>query len=52
MEADPLQLSTVGLGTYLGMPDDKDDFDVYNAVKLLSQSSGVNVFDTAINYRC
>lgn len=52
MSADPLHLSTVGLGTYLGLPDDKTDFDVYNAAKLLVQSGGVNVIDTAINYRC
>lgn len=45
-------MSTVGLGTYLGLPDDITDFDVYNAVKLLVQSGGVNVLDTAINYRC
>jgi hypothetical protein len=47
-----MQLSTVGLGTYLGLPDDPTDFDVYNAAKLLIQSNGVNVLDTAINYRC
>lgn len=45
-------LSTVGLGTYLGMPDDATDFDVYNAAKLLVLSGSVNVIDTAINYRC
>ena len=28
------------------------DFDVYNAAKLLVTSGGVNVLDTAINYRC
>lgn len=47
-----LNLSTVGLGTYLGLPDDATDFDVYNAAKLLVLSGGVNVLDTAINYRC
>ena len=45
-------LSTVGLGTYLGLPDDVTDFDVYNAAKLLVLSGGTNVIDTAINYRC
>ena len=45
-------LSTIGLGTYLGLPDDATDFDVYNAAKLLVLSGGVNVIDTAINYRC
>jgi len=34
------------------MPDDAHDFDVYNATKLLLASGGVNVVDTAINYRC
>ena len=48
----PLELSTVGLGTYIGAPDDQTDFDVYNAVKLMVMSGGVNVIDTAINYRC
>ena len=45
-------MSTVGLGTYLGLPDDETDFDVYNAAKLLVLSGGVNHIDTAINYRC
>jgi len=48
----PLELSTVGLGSYLGAPDDSTDFDLYNAAKLLVLSGGVNVLDTAINYRC
>ena len=48
----PLELSTVGLGTYIGLPNDQTDFDVYNAAKLLVKSGGVNVIDTAINYRC
>lgn len=42
----------MGLGTYLGLPDDATDFDVYNAAKALILSGGVNVLDTAINYRC
>jgi len=28
-------LSTVGLGTYVGKPDDEDDFDTYVAAKYL-----------------
>ena len=36
----------------MGLPDDQTDFDVYNAAKLLVASGGVNVLDTAINYRC
>ena len=45
-----LHLSNVGIGTYLGDPDDKTDELVKNAVKQ-SILSGVNVIDTAINYR-
>lgn len=47
-----LDLSTVGLGTYLGMPDDQDDFDMYIALTYLARSGALNVVDTAINYRC
>lgn len=47
-----LNLSTVGMGTYLGSPDDQDDFDLYIALKYLLKSSTLNVIDTAINYRC
>jgi hypothetical protein len=42
----------VGIGTYIGAPDDQTDFDQYNAIKLMIQSGGINVLDTAINYRC
>lgn len=45
-----LTLSNIGIGTYLGDPDDKTDDAVKNAVKQ-SILSGVNVIDTAINYR-
>ena len=45
-----LILSNVGIGTYLGNPDEKTDEVVKNAVKQ-SVLSGVNVIDTAINYR-
>ena len=45
-----LNLSNVGIGTYLGDPDNKTDELVKNAVKQ-SILSGVNVIDTAINYR-
>ena len=45
-----LHLSNVGIGTYLGEPDTKTDELVKNAVKQ-SVLSGVNVIDTAINYR-
>lgn len=45
-----LYLSNVGIGTYLGDADAKTDELVTNAVKQ-SILSGVNVIDTAINYR-
>lgn len=45
-----LTLSNVGIGTYLGDSDDKTDEAVKTAVKQ-SILSGVNVIDTAINYR-
>jgi aryl-alcohol dehydrogenase-like predicted oxidoreductase len=45
-----LHLSNVGIGTYLGDADARTDELVTNAVKQ-SILSGVNVVDTAINYR-
>lgn len=45
-----LHLSNVGVGTYLGDADSKTDELVTSAVKQ-SILSGVNVIDTAINYR-
>ncbi len=45
-----LSLSNVGIGTYLGDADAKTDELVTNAVKQTIES-GVNVVDTAINYR-
>lgn len=45
-----LMLSNVGIGTYLGDADSKTDELVTNAVKQ-SILSGINVVDTAINYR-
>lgn len=43
-------VSSVGLGTYLGSPDAETDTDYREAVTL-ALDSGVNVLDTAINYR-
>ena len=45
-----LSLSNVGVGTYLGNIDDATDELVKNAVKT-SILDGINVIDTAINYR-
>lgn len=46
-----LTVSSIGMGTYLGECDDRED-DRY--VKALSAgvTKGLNVLDTAINYRC
>jgi len=45
-----LTLSNVGVGTYLGEPNSETDTLVKNAVKQ-SILAGINVIDTAINYR-
>jgi len=45
-----LALSNVGVGTYLGDPNEKTDELVKDAIKT-SILSGINVIDTAINYR-
>ena len=45
-----LFLSSVGIGTYLGEMDDATDQVSFEAIKL-SILSGVNIIDTAINYR-
>ena len=45
-----LTLANVGIGTYLGNPDADTDLQQKNAIKK-SVLYGVNVIDTAINYR-
>lgn len=45
-----LTLSSIGMGTYLGNADDATDLLVKDAV-IKSVSLGINVIDTAINYR-
>ena len=45
-----LWLSSIGLGTYLGEPDDAADAAYTEAISLAA-ASGINVLDTAINYR-
>jgi len=46
-----IKVSSMGLGTYIGAPDDINDFYIYNAVKTSVLSGAINVIDTAINYR-
>lgn len=43
-------VSSVGIGTYLGQPDDVTDA-AYEAAVLRALASGVNHIDTAVNYR-
>ena len=49
-EAQKLNISTLGIGTYLGQPDDKTDGG-YAASVMAAVENGLNVIDTAINYR-
>jgi aryl-alcohol dehydrogenase-like predicted oxidoreductase len=44
-------VSSIGVGTYLGDPTDEAD-DRYAAALTQALESGINVIDTAINYRC
>lgn len=46
-----LTLGSLGYGTYLGDPSTDHDTLYYNAIINGVQSGGVNVLDTAINYR-
>ena len=46
-----LTISSIGLGSYIGPPDDINDFYLYNSVKSSVLSGSVNHIDTAINYR-
>jgi len=43
--------SSIGIGTYLGDPDDADDGRYEDALHA-AIAVGINVIDTAINYRC
>ena len=45
-----LVLSSIGIGTYLGQPDTKTD-EGYAAAVAAAVENGINVIDTAINYR-
>ncbi len=49
--AGSLHASSIGAGTYLGECDDTDDAR-YAATIRLALRSGINVVDSAINYRC
>ena len=49
-ESQGLVLSSIGIGTYLGPPTDKAD-QAYAACVAASVEKGINVIDSAINYR-
>ncbi|MGH9400727.1 MAG: aldo/keto reductase [Terriglobia bacterium] len=49
-EAQGLWLSSIGAGTYLGEPDERCD-KLYTAAIRRAVESGVNVIDSAVNYR-
>lgn len=49
--AGALLVSSIGIGTYLGEPDDADDRRYEEALRA-AVTAGLNVIDTAINYRC
>jgi aryl-alcohol dehydrogenase-like predicted oxidoreductase len=46
-----LLASSIGIGTYLGEPDDADDLRYEEALRA-AVAVGINLIDTAINYRC
>lgn len=50
-EAPGMKISSIGVGTYVGEPDDYTDYLMYDGIKTAVLSGGVNVFDTAPNYR-
>ncbi len=49
-EAQDLVVSSLGVGTYLGQPNDDKDAG-YTAAIVAAVQAGINVIDTAINYR-
>src|SRR5215472_4255318 len=49
-ETERMVISSLGIGTYLGEPDKETD-EAYTAAVVAAAESGINVFDSAINYR-
>jgi aryl-alcohol dehydrogenase-like predicted oxidoreductase len=49
-QAQGLTLSSIGIGTYLGHPNPQTDAS-YTASAIAAVESGINVIDSAINYR-
>lgn len=48
--AGPFEVSSIGIGTYLGAPDDATDMAMERCL-VAAMRAGVNVIDTAPNYR-
>lgn len=46
-----LKVSSVGLGTYHGDPTDLDALKTFNAIIDSVKSGGVNILDSALNFR-
>ena len=46
-----VRISSLGIGSYVGDPDDWTDYDLYDAIKQSVLSGGINHIDTAPNYR-
>jgi aryl-alcohol dehydrogenase-like predicted oxidoreductase len=49
-EVEGLTMSSLGIGTYLGQPNDSTDSS-YTAAIVAAVESGINLIDSAINYR-
>lgn len=49
-ETQRMELSSLGVGTYLGQPDEKTDA-AYTGAVVAAVENGINVVDSAINYR-
>src|SRR5919109_1244615 len=49
-ETQRMELSSLGIGTYLGHPNEKTD-QAYTAAVVAAVENGINVIDSAINYR-
>lgn len=49
-EAQGLLLSSLGIGTYLGQPDERTDA-AYTSAIVAAVENGINLIDAAINYR-
>ena len=46
-----VKVSSLGIGSYIGEPDDWTDYELYDAIKQSVLSGGINHIDTAPNYR-